>query len=36
MKIQDEVLDLHKRNQEADAVQLFNEKLTPAWYAGRG
>ncbi|MET0774171.1 MAG: methyl-accepting chemotaxis protein [Pseudomonas mandelii] len=29
------VLDLHKRNQEADAIKLFNEQLTPAWTAGR-
>ncbi|MHA3735010.1 methyl-accepting chemotaxis protein [Pseudomonas sp. Eth.TT006] len=35
MQIQDQVLDLHKRNLEAEAVKLFSEKLTPAWYAGR-
>ncbi|MGY2443152.1 methyl-accepting chemotaxis protein [Pseudomonas sp. SDO52101_S400] len=35
MKIQDAVLDLHKRNLEAEAVKLFNEKLTPAWIGGR-
>ncbi|MBT9266529.1 methyl-accepting chemotaxis protein [Pseudomonas sp. MG-9] len=35
MQIQDQVLDLHKRNLEAEAVKLFTEKLTPAWYAGR-
>ncbi|WP_085581288.1 MULTISPECIES: methyl-accepting chemotaxis protein [unclassified Pseudomonas] len=35
MKIQDAVLDLHKRNLEAEAVKLFNEKLTPAWVGGR-
>ena len=35
MQIQDQVLDLHKRNLEADAVKLFSEKLTPAWYTGR-
>ena len=35
MQIQDAVLDLHKRNLEADAIKLFNEKLTPAWYTGR-
>ena len=35
MQIQDAVLDLHKRNLEADAVKLFHEKLTPAWYSGR-
>jgi methyl-accepting chemotaxis protein WspA len=29
------VLDLHKRNQEAEAVKMFNEQLTPAWTAGR-
>ena len=29
------VLDLHKRNQEAEAIKLFNEQLTPAWTAGR-
>ncbi|AWM90498.1 methyl-accepting chemotaxis protein [Pseudomonas sp. 31-12] len=29
------VLDLHKRNQEADAIKMFNEQLTPAWTAGR-
>ncbi|WNF56803.1 methyl-accepting chemotaxis protein [Pseudomonas sp. SG20052] len=29
------VLDLHKRNQGADAIKLFNEQLTPAWTAGR-
>ena len=28
------VLDLHKRNQAADAIKTFNEKLTPAWTAG--
>jgi methyl-accepting chemotaxis protein WspA len=26
---------LHKRNQEAEAIKLFNEQLTPAWTAGR-
>ena len=35
MQIQDQVLDLHKRNLEADAVKLFHEKLTPTWYSGR-
>lgn len=35
MQIQDAVLDLHKRNLEADAVRMFHEKLTPGWYAGR-
>jgi len=29
------VLDLHKRNQSAEAIRLFNEQLTPAWTAGR-
>ncbi|MHC8322077.1 methyl-accepting chemotaxis protein [Pseudomonas sp. GB2N2] len=29
------VLDLHKRNQEAEAIKLFNDQLTPAWTAGR-
>ncbi|RON64222.1 methyl-accepting chemotaxis protein [Pseudomonas fluorescens] len=35
MQIQDQVLDLHKRNLEVEAVKLFSEKLTPAWYTGR-
>jgi len=35
LQIQDAVLDLHKRNLEADAVRMFHEKLTPAWYSGR-
>ncbi|NNA55488.1 MULTISPECIES: methyl-accepting chemotaxis protein [Pseudomonas] len=35
MQIQDQVLDLHKRNLEAEAIKLFTEKLTPAWYTGR-
>ncbi|SDS42834.1 methyl-accepting chemotaxis protein [Pseudomonas granadensis] len=35
IQIQDAVLDLHKRNLEADAIKLFTEKLTPAWYTGR-
>jgi len=35
IQIQDAVLDLHKRNLEADAVKMFTEKLTPAWYSGR-
>ncbi|MFP3676791.1 methyl-accepting chemotaxis protein [Pseudomonas sp. SIMBA_041] len=34
-KILMKVLDLHKNNQEADAIKLFNEQLTPAWTAGR-
>ncbi|VVM56596.1 hypothetical protein PS662_01084 [Pseudomonas fluorescens] len=29
------VLDLHKRNQEGEAIKMFNEQLTPAWTAGR-
>ncbi|KAB0500805.1 methyl-accepting chemotaxis protein [Pseudomonas moorei] len=29
------VLDLHKRNQAADAIRTFNEQLIPAWTAGR-
>ena len=29
------VLDLRKRNQDADAIKMFNEQLTPAWNAGR-
>ncbi|KDD69162.1 chemotaxis protein [Pseudomonas mandelii PD30] len=29
------VVDLHKRNQEAEAIKMFNEQLTPAWTAGR-
>jgi methyl-accepting chemotaxis protein WspA len=35
IQIQNAVLDLHKRNLEADAVKMFHEKLTPAWYSGR-
>ncbi|WP_454565722.1 methyl-accepting chemotaxis protein [Pseudomonas sp. AIG] len=35
LQIQDAVLDLHKRNLEADAVKMFHDKLTPAWYSGR-
>ncbi|MDX9673031.1 MULTISPECIES: methyl-accepting chemotaxis protein [unclassified Pseudomonas] len=35
MQIQDQVLDLHKRNLQAEAIKLFTEKLTPAWYTGR-
>ncbi|WP_426156144.1 methyl-accepting chemotaxis protein [Pseudomonas sp. TSRC2-2] len=35
IQTQDAVLDLHKRNLEAEAVKMFHEKLTPAWYAGR-
>ncbi|WP_223416517.1 MULTISPECIES: methyl-accepting chemotaxis protein [unclassified Pseudomonas] len=34
-KILAAVLDLHKRNQEAEAIKLFNEQLTPTWTAGR-
>ncbi|MGH8384218.1 MAG: methyl-accepting chemotaxis protein [Pseudomonas sp.] len=29
------VIELHKLNQNADAIKLFNEELTPAWTAGR-
>lgn len=29
------VLDLYQRNQEAQAIKLFNEQLTPTWIAGR-
>ncbi|WP_150768217.1 methyl-accepting chemotaxis protein, partial [Pseudomonas fluorescens] len=29
------VLDLHQRNEEAQAIKLFNEQLTPVWTAGR-
>ncbi|TPG99110.1 methyl-accepting chemotaxis protein [Pseudomonas caspiana] len=29
------VVDLHKRSQEAEAIKMFNEQLTPAWTAGR-
>nr|WP_207195617.1 methyl-accepting chemotaxis protein [Pseudomonas fluorescens] len=35
VKILGAVLDLHKRSQEAQAIALFNEQLTPAWTAGR-
>ncbi|MGE8067868.1 methyl-accepting chemotaxis protein [Pseudomonas sp. NPDC089569] len=35
MKIQDAVLDLHKRNLPEEAVKLFHEQLTPAWVTGR-
>jgi methyl-accepting chemotaxis protein WspA len=34
-KVLGAVLDLHKGNQEAEAIKLFNEQLTPAWTAGR-
>jgi methyl-accepting chemotaxis protein WspA len=34
-KILAAVMDLHQRNQEADAIKLFSEQLTPAWTAGR-
>ncbi|WP_434591935.1 methyl-accepting chemotaxis protein [Pseudomonas sp. R4-83] len=33
--IQNAVLDLHSRKLEAEAIKLFTEKLTPAWYTGR-
>ncbi|MBV7553214.1 methyl-accepting chemotaxis protein [Pseudomonas sp. PDM28] len=29
------VAELHKRNQDAEAIKMFNEELTPAWTAGR-
>ncbi|MEX5686312.1 methyl-accepting chemotaxis protein [Pseudomonas silesiensis] len=29
------VLDLHQRNEETQAIKLFNEQLTPIWTAGR-
>jgi len=35
IEIQDAVLDLHSRKLEAEAIKLFTEKLTPAWYTGR-
>ncbi|PYY83517.1 methyl-accepting chemotaxis protein [Pseudomonas sp. TKO26] len=34
-RIQVAVLDLHQKRQEAEAIRLFNEQLTPAWIAGR-
>ncbi|MDI2593992.1 methyl-accepting chemotaxis protein [Pseudomonas sp. N3-W] len=34
-RIQAAVLDLHQRNQQAEAIKLFNEQLSPAWTAGR-
>ncbi|MHC8304454.1 methyl-accepting chemotaxis protein [Pseudomonas sp. PB3P13] len=34
-KVLSSVLDLRKQNQEAEAIKLFNEQLTPAWIAGR-
>ncbi|WP_460140155.1 methyl-accepting chemotaxis protein [Pseudomonas sp. S2_E01] len=34
-KALESVIDLRRRNQEADAIKLFNEQLTPAWKAGR-
>nr|WP_256679479.1 methyl-accepting chemotaxis protein [Pseudomonas sp. Fl4BN1] len=34
-RIQAAVLDLHQRKQEAEAIRLFNEQLTPTWTAGR-
>ncbi|MEN5091471.1 methyl-accepting chemotaxis protein [Pseudomonas protegens] len=34
-RVQAAVLDLHQRRQEAEAIRLFNEQLTPAWIAGR-
>jgi methyl-accepting chemotaxis protein WspA len=29
------VIDLHKRNQEVEAIKMFNEQLTPTWTEGR-
>ncbi|MGZ9737252.1 methyl-accepting chemotaxis protein [Pseudomonas sp. GNP012] len=29
------VSELHKRNQDAEAIKMFNEELTPVWTAGR-
>ncbi|MBC2657656.1 methyl-accepting chemotaxis protein [Pseudomonas sp. MSSRFD41] len=29
------ILDLHRRNQNAEAIRLFNEQMTPTWVAGR-
>lgn len=29
------ILDLHRRNQTAEAIRLFNEQMTPTWVAGR-
>ncbi|QJI27551.1 methyl-accepting chemotaxis protein [Pseudomonas sp. ADAK18] len=34
-KILAQVLDLHLANNDAEAVKMFNEQLTPAWTAGR-
>ncbi|KAF0863119.1 methyl-accepting chemotaxis protein [Pseudomonas sp. LD120] len=34
-RIQAAVLDLHQRRQDAEAIRLFNEQLTPAWMVGR-
>ncbi len=34
-KVLASVLDLRKQNQDAEAIKLFNEQLTPAWTAGR-
>ncbi|PXX66178.1 methyl-accepting chemotaxis protein WspA [Pseudomonas sp. LAMO17WK12:I10] len=35
LKIQAMVLDLHRRNQEAEAVRVFHDQLTPTWISGR-
>ena len=35
IKVLAAVVDLHKRNQETEAIKMFNEQLTPAWTAGR-
>ena len=29
------VIELHKRNQEVEAIKMFNEQLTPTWTEGR-
>ncbi|WP_028622602.1 methyl-accepting chemotaxis protein [Pseudomonas sp. Ant30-3] len=34
-KVLASVLDLRKQNQDAEAIKLFHEQLTPAWTAGR-
>ncbi|BBN53026.1 methyl-accepting chemotaxis protein [Pseudomonas chlororaphis subsp. aurantiaca] len=35
LRIQAMVLDLHRRNQEAEAIRVFHDQLTPTWIAGR-
>nr|WP_284449932.1 methyl-accepting chemotaxis protein [Pseudomonas protegens] len=34
-RVMAQVLDLHLRNQSAEAIRLFNEQLTPLWIKGR-